>query len=875
MATKMEPRKQLTGVPTVIPPMPVYTEATQPFKDFQNIVQEFPWKLVIRKGYILPGQKFDDPVDVDLVFAQIEKSVVAKDPRIPKQQLQQVTEMIARGNKQMAIQTAMQWPSYFTQHYACQEPQKLPNVNLDLAVQNKGIILSKKDPASSTLISVTSCGFDDLVVGQVLPESVVMQLMDKEYKLTFANKQGAYVLKNIVEYIGQLKLLSTMAVALFNHTTETGMSFQKGDLIQILDRDTTNGWINGQFQGTNGWFPNELVEILIDPPQLDTNGKVVYRAAALGKLKKLEERNKRYGIKSEPTTSPAAMSSPTAINYGGTGSGTSSPTSATAPESPLSQSLSTSGFGALTVPPSKTGEKQMSFLEFAQSHFALEPQKTGILGTLSRTGSATMRMKKNETEQLWKEVLQRIKWASQPIKSPLTKLADVSDTRLALESHQAVMQYMGDMPTKKTRYELVFMLISLGMQKSSLRDELYSQLLKQTTNNKSPKDDSLKRGWDLLIMFCAFVPTSIDIEPYIKGHLQTAAQQKREFWDSAELALDRLKKNKASPRLTPPSAEELETFESRGRHMFKVQFPEGSLRSFLLESHTTVKDITKNICDRYAIMNTDAYGIYVCLEPGDFPIIPMIPNDKIADMLNMADGILQKLSVGKNEFTGHKLVFQRKLWSPDAVNPSDPANGLMFHQIVSYFFGSTIFTDLELSKLFRENIAQIVALLLHIRRVDMKDSKRVQNFIPALVRSMYEKNEWEPVLERCVTQLGDMSPEQAINSFLEKVKGFKLYGNSYFKTTSSNDSRFPSGCILAIGHDGIKIVDKNERHILDTIAFENIVNFRYDENEFALRAATSTKKFLLRFETRQGFVIWDLIQSYISGLQSKNAVTII
>ena len=47
--------------------------------------------------------------------------------------------------------------------------------------------------------------------------------------------------------------------------------------------------------------------------------------------------------------------------------------------------------------------------------------------------------------------------------------------------------YMGDSPTKKSKYEILQFIIAHAMKKETLRDEILGQVIKQTTSNKSQK----------------------------------------------------------------------------------------------------------------------------------------------------------------------------------------------------------------------------------------------------------------------------------------------------------------------------------------------------------------------------------------------------
>jgi hypothetical protein len=61
----------------------------------------------------------------------------------------------------------------------------------------------------------------------------------------------------------------------------------------------------------------------------------------------------------------------------------------------------------------------------------------------------------------------------------------------------------------------------------ALRDEVYCQLMKQTTNNKSMKPDSCQRGWRLFSIVAAYFVCSETLKPYLFKYLETAAYDKR------------------------------------------------------------------------------------------------------------------------------------------------------------------------------------------------------------------------------------------------------------------------------------------------------------------------------------------------------------
>lgn len=59
----------------------------------------------------------------------------------------------------------------------------------------------------------------------------------------------------------------------------------------------------------------------------------------------------------------------------------------------------------------------------------------------------------------------------------------------------------------------------------SLIDEILCQLLKQLTNNKSTKNDSIQRGWKLLVIILNYFIPSEHLRPYFIKYLNDNIDQ--------------------------------------------------------------------------------------------------------------------------------------------------------------------------------------------------------------------------------------------------------------------------------------------------------------------------------------------------------------
>eukprot|EP00515_Schizochytrium_aggregatum_P020736 CAMPEP_0202100776 /NCGR_PEP_ID=MMETSP0965-20130614/3344_1 /ASSEMBLY_ACC=CAM_ASM_000507 /TAXON_ID=4773 /ORGANISM="Schizochytrium aggregatum, Strain ATCC28209" /LENGTH=679 /DNA_ID=CAMNT_0048669449 /DNA_START=1 /DNA_END=2037 /DNA_ORIENTATION=- len=110
-------------------------------------------------------------------------------------------------------------------------------------------------------------------------------------------------------------------------------------------------------------------------------------------------------------------------------------------------------------------------------------------------------------------------WAKTKIPTALTRIQDKALDKIATQSHLALLSYMGDKKNPNPE-EMGARFVNNGVQHSELRDEIFAQLIKQTTNNPNPA--SAERGWDLLsVVVSSFVPSE-DFANFVKMHFRSA-----------------------------------------------------------------------------------------------------------------------------------------------------------------------------------------------------------------------------------------------------------------------------------------------------------------------------------------------------------------
>lgn len=113
-----------------------------------------------------------------------------------------------------------------------------------------------------------------------------------------------------------------------------------------------------------------------------------------------------------------------------------------------------------------------------------------------------------------------LSWTGEAITKPMLSLArDKAGKKMAIEQFKLMQIYMGDRKARigMSLNSVAMDIILAGVANPWLRDELYVQLCRQTTEN--PKRESLIRGWELMAICLSFIPPSPTFQPALLGYM--------------------------------------------------------------------------------------------------------------------------------------------------------------------------------------------------------------------------------------------------------------------------------------------------------------------------------------------------------------------
>ncbi|KAG5673675.1 hypothetical protein PVAND_003701 [Polypedilum vanderplanki] len=113
-----------------------------------------------------------------------------------------------------------------------------------------------------------------------------------------------------------------------------------------------------------------------------------------------------------------------------------------------------------------------------------------------------------------------LSFTNEALTKPMLSITrDKNGKKMTIEQFKLVQIYMGDRKARigMSLNSVAMDIITQAVANTWLRDELYVQLCRQTTEN--PKRESLIRGWELMAICLAFVPPSPTFQPALMGYM--------------------------------------------------------------------------------------------------------------------------------------------------------------------------------------------------------------------------------------------------------------------------------------------------------------------------------------------------------------------
>ncbi|XP_042813304.1 unconventional myosin-VIIa isoform X2 [Panthera tigris] len=492
--------------------------------------------------------------------------------------------------------------------------------------------------------------------------------------------------------------------------------------------------------------------------------------------------------------------------------------------------------------------KPYTLEEFSYDYFRPPPKHT-----LSRVMVSKARGK----DRLWSHT-------REPLKQALLKkiLGSEELSQEACMAFIAMLKYMGDYPSKRTRSvnELTDQIFEGALKAEALKDEVYVQILKQLTDNHIRYSE--ERGWELLWLCTGLFPPSNILLPHVQRFLQS-----RKHCPLAVDCLQRLQKAlRNGSRKYPPHLVEVEAIQHKTTQIFhKVYFPDDTDEAFEVESSTKAKDFCQNIAARLLLKSSEGFSLFVKIAD---KVISVPENDFFFDFVRHLTDWIKKARPVKDGIVPsltYQVFFMKKLWTT-TVPGKDPMADSIFHyyqELPKYLRGY--------HKCTREEVLQLGAL---IYRVKFEEDKSYFPSIPKLLRELVPQDlirqvspdDWKRSIVAYFNKHAGKSKEEAKLAFLKLIFKWPTFGSAFFEVKQTTEPNFPEILLIAINKYGVSLIDPRTKDILTTHPFTKISNWSSGNTYFHITIGNLVRGSKLLCETSLGYKMDDLLTSYISQM---------
>uniref|UniRef100_A0A671UTF6 Myosin XVB n=1 Tax=Sparus aurata TaxID=8175 RepID=A0A671UTF6_SPAAU len=337
----------------------------------------------------------------------------------------------------------------------------------------------------------------------------------------------------------------------------------------------------------------------------------------------------------------------------------------------------------------------------------------------------------------------------------------------------------------------------LGKEKEPLRDEIYCQVIKQTTNNAT--NSSCTNGWRLLNMVTGFFPCSGTLQPYVTRHLQDISQDSEHpYQELAEMCQGNLQRSlSCGGRRNIPSHMEMEAIlADKSLRRVPIKLPGGMDFPTKIGSFDMAADVITEFCKKI--------GISTLEEIKEFFVFANYIQDGTVRPLHAMEYLFDFMQDDGSVF----FSLRRLLWRSPLSFISDLYVEFHYQQVRASVYNSQ-------EQWFVSNHW----ITFHLTATYIVFVLEIMEYLPPQdgVRTKAEE-----ILSFCQGQVAAMhslEPQDAKRQFIEFQTTLPLFGSSMFLAQKVSQRGCPSPCMIAVSQEGVLFLHpKTQRAFVISLA---------------------------------------------------------
>ncbi|XP_070708045.1 unconventional myosin-XVB [Pempheris klunzingeri] len=743
-----------------------------------------PGKLFLRKEVFYPRELFNRPYTLNLLCEQIMRDTYSDScVRISREERRKMKDLLANFNvgttictiqndnmkKRIVMAARDNWENYFARLFPVKSDSGDAQV---LGVSHRGIRFLKVVRASGInpkhLHLLRSYSFADLLsVDLQGADRVELELKSED--LVLQSSRAPQITAMIRFFLQELIRDSGHVVALKSFVTDDKslLSFSKGDIIKLLPMDgLQTGWRFGTMGERSGLFPDDLTQPSAAPD---------YHCLHLDRR---DERRK--SMRAAKSISAAQGPSPELLLQG-----------------------------------SKLGSAQRS----AQSSSQGSVRDLEILSGMAEFAMKYFRVGTTGLPVSGRNFLEAVQHTEVPIQESLILYNDSEINDLSVQCFMNLMQFMGEMPLKKnsTQSDCLSHILLLGKEKELLRDEIYCQVIKQTTNN--PVKSTCTLGWRLLSVVTGLFPSSGTLQPYITHHLHLISQDdEHPYQELACMCQDNLERSLrfGGRRNIPSHAETEGIMAGKTSQRIPIRLPGGTDYSVKICSFSMAADVLTEFCKEIGI--TDLPDIK------EFAILVNRQQDGMVRPLHAEDYLFDFLVDTNSIF----LSVKRLLWRNPLSFNSDLYVEFHYQQLLGdYLSGQLMLAPAAGGSSSVQQLAELAALQHLAKGLTYQPSVlEIKEYLPSQNGLSSKAEEIHSFCQGQIAAMHSFSPEDAKIQFIEFLSTLPLFGSNIFLAQKVSERGCPSPCMISISPEGVLFIHPKTKEQVFLIALVDVQSMR-------------------------------------------------
>ncbi|KAI3383021.1 hypothetical protein SNEBB_002133 [Seison nebaliae] len=483
-----------------------------------------------------------------------------------------------------------------------------------------------------------------------------------------------------------------------------------------------------------------------------------------------------------------------------------------------------------------------------------------------RQTSRNSSFSKKNVDKLWS-------YQKEMLKAPLLKkLAGRNNDKhstmhkRAIDSFNAILKYCGELPSKIKRAsnELTDQIFNHALTHEILRDELFCQLMKQLTFNKSASSED--RVWELLWLATGlFAPSAL-----IQKELLQFLRSRPKATYSID-CLSRLQKmQKLDSRKYPPHNIEVEAIQQKTINVFhKVYFPNSTEKPVEVESSTRADDICSQLVKSLGLKSSFGFSLFVKIRDR---VLSVPSKDFFFDFVRQLTDWIKTLPTTKEPARiVYQVYFMKKLWSDFF-----PGNDLAAEDI--FYYNQERLKYLKgYHKLNADELSILGACCYFIDQngdpfVEEHFKSNWEKYVPQNFFSNHSPAELIRNMELQYKKLMSTSSSQVKTYFLKIIFEKPTFGSAFFEVEQRSMQNYPTNLLAAINKNGISFIDPKTNDIIKSCPFETILNWTSGNNFFMTTSGNFVDGEKWLCDTKLGYKMDDLLSSYVSEITKQAKV---